>query len=46
MVGDEIELFKMVVCMFDVLKMECDEIDEGEFKDIMKGVDEVLEVIN
>ncbi len=44
--GDETELLKMAVRMPDALKTERDEIDEGEFKDIMKGVDEALEAIN
>jgi uncharacterized protein (TIGR00255 family) len=44
--GDETELLKMAVRMPDALKTERDEIDEDEFKHIMKGVDEALEAIN
>ncbi|MBW2938440.1 YicC family protein [Aureisphaera sp. CAU 1614] len=44
--GDETELLKMAVRMPDALKTERDEIDEDEFKHIMKGVDEALAAIN
>jgi uncharacterized protein (TIGR00255 family) len=44
--GDPTELLKMAVRMPDALKTERDEIDEDEFKHIMKGVDEALEAIN
>lgn len=44
--GDPTELLKMAVRMPDALKTERDEIDENEFKSIMKGVDEALEAIN
>ncbi|MEZ4777975.1 MAG: YicC/YloC family endoribonuclease [Flavobacteriaceae bacterium] len=44
--GDETELLKMAVRMPDALKMEREEMDEDEFKSIMKGVDEALEAIN
>jgi uncharacterized protein (TIGR00255 family) len=44
--GDETELLKMAIRMPDALKTERDEIDEDEFKHIMKGVDEALAAIN
>lgn len=44
--GDETELLKMAVRMPDALKTERDEMDEDEFKTIMKGVDEALGAIN
>ena len=44
--GDETELLKMAVRMPDALKTERDEIDEDEYKHIMKGVDEALAAIN
>ena len=44
--GDEIELLKMAVRMPDALKTERDEIDETEFKTILKAVDEALTNIN
>lgn len=40
--GDEIELLKMAVRMPDALKTERDEVDETEFKEILKAVDEAL----
>ncbi|MEZ4875029.1 MAG: YicC/YloC family endoribonuclease [Flavobacteriaceae bacterium] len=43
---DTSELLKMAIRMPDALKTERDEMDEDEFKNIMKGVDEALEAIN
>lgn len=44
--GDSVELLKMAVRMPDVLKTEREEIDENEYKVILKGIDEALEAIN
>jgi len=41
--ADETELMKMAVRMPDALKTERDDIDENEWKDIQKVVDEALE---
>ena len=43
--ADEIELMKMAVRMPDALKTERDEIDENEWKEIQKVIDEALENI-
>ncbi len=43
--ADETELMKMAVRMPDALKTERDEIDEDEWKDIQKVIDEGLENI-
>lgn len=43
--ADETELMKMAVRMPDALKTERDEIDENEWKDIQKVIDEALENI-
>jgi len=44
--GDDTELLKMAIRMPDALKTERDEIDEDEFSEILKAVDEALEEIN
>ena len=44
--GDPVELLKMVVRMPDALKTEREEIDEKEYKAILKGIDKALEAIN
>ena len=43
--ADETELMKMAVRMPDALKTERDEIDENEWKEIQKVIDEALENI-
>jgi uncharacterized protein (TIGR00255 family) len=43
--ADETELMKMAVRMPDALKTERDEIDENEWKQIQKVIDEALENI-
>jgi uncharacterized protein (TIGR00255 family) len=43
--ADETELMKMAVRMPDALKVERDEIDENEWKQIQKVIDEALENI-
>lgn len=44
--GDPVELLKMAVRMPDALKTEREEIDEKEYKAILKGIDKALEAIN
>lgn len=44
--GDPVELLKMAVRMPDALKTEREEIDEAEYKTILKGIDKALEAIN
>lgn len=44
--GDPVELLKMAVRMPDALKTEREEIDEQEFKSILKGVEKALQAIN
>ncbi len=44
--GDSVELLKMAVRMPDALKTEREEIDEKEYKTILKGIDKALEAIN
>lgn len=44
--GDSVELLKMAVRMPDALKTEREEIDEKEYKTILKGIDRALEAIN
>jgi uncharacterized protein (TIGR00255 family) len=44
--GDPVELLKMAVRMPDALKTEREEIDESEYKSILKGIDKALEAIN
>lgn len=44
--GDAVELLKMAVRMPDALKTEREEIDEKEYKAILKGMDQALEAIN
>ncbi|RDK88650.1 YicC/YloC family endoribonuclease [Marinirhabdus gelatinilytica] len=44
--GDETELLKMAVRMPDALKTEREEIDEGEFAEILKAVQTALKEIN
>lgn len=44
--GDPVELLKMAVRMPDALKTEREEIDEKEFKAILKGVEKALKAIN
>lgn len=44
--GDPVELLKMAVRMPDALKTEREEIDEQEFKAILKGVEKALQAIN
>lgn len=44
--GDPVELLKMAVRMPDALKTEREEIDEKEYKAILKGIDQALEAIN
>lgn len=44
--GDPVELLKMAVRMPDALKTEREEIDEKEYKAILKGTDKALKEIN
>lgn len=44
--GDPVELLKMAVRMPDALKTEREEIDDKEYKAILKGVDKALKAIN
>lgn len=44
--GDDVELLKMAVRMPETLKTEREEIDEAEFKVIIKAIDEALLNIN
>ena len=44
--GDPGELLKMAVRMPDALKTEREEIDEKEYKAILKGIDKALDAIN
>jgi uncharacterized protein (TIGR00255 family) len=44
--GDPVELLKMAVRMPDALKTEREEIDEKEYKTILKGIDKALKEIN
>ncbi|MEM0517388.1 MULTISPECIES: YicC/YloC family endoribonuclease [Aequorivita] len=44
--GDPVELLKMAVRMPDALKTEREEIDEKEYKAILKGIEQALEAIN
>lgn len=44
--GDPVELLKMAVRMPDALKTEKEEIDEKEYKTILKGIDKALKEIN
>ena len=44
--GDPVELLKMAVRMPDALKTEREEIDEKEYKAILKGIDKALDAIN
>lgn len=44
--GDPVELLKMAVRMPDAIKTEREEIDEKEYKAILKGIDKALEAIN
>ena len=44
--GDPVELLKMAVRMPDALKTDREEIDEKEYKAILKGIDKALEAIN
>ena len=44
--GDPVELLKMAVRMPDALKTGREEIDEGEYESILKGIDKALEEIN
>ena len=44
--GDPVELLKMAVRMPDALKTEKEEIDEKEYKAILKGTNKALKAIN
>ena len=44
--GDPVELLKMAVRMPDALKTEKEEIDETEYKEILKGTNKALTAIN
>ncbi len=44
--GEPVELLKMAVRMPDAMKTEREEINESEYKFILKGIDKALEAIN
>jgi len=44
--GDPVELLKMAVRMPDALKTEREEIDDKEYKAILKGINQALKAIN
>lgn len=44
--GDPVELLKMAVRMPDALKSEREEVDDKEYKAILKGVEKALKAIN
>lgn len=44
--GDPVELLKMAVRMPDALKTEREEVDDKEYKAILKGIEKALKAIN